>query len=160
MTTPKEDISNKQWMRSVRMGDLEIQGGVGEHDLAEILLEMAERGGQLAAGEDEALGDLVAGDLVHVRHRCLLLPRHRRRHLPLAFALALATAAAETVLLLPREEKRTRVSETEQRFKQTMHGDLGDGIERGGALTWWTRAMARVRGAAAPGEGEGEGERS
>lgn len=73
---------------------LEIQGGVGEHDLAEILLEMAERGGQLAAGEDEALGDLVASDLVHVRHRCLLLPRHRRRHLPLAFALALATAAA------------------------------------------------------------------
>jgi hypothetical protein len=39
---------------------------------------VAERGGDLAAGEDEALGDLGAGDLVHVRRRRLLLPEHRR----------------------------------------------------------------------------------
>ena len=58
--------------------DLEIEGSVGEHDLAEVLLEVTERGGEFAAGEDEALGNLGAGDLVNVRQRRLLLPKRRR----------------------------------------------------------------------------------
>lgn len=79
---------------------LELEGSVGEHELAEVLLEVAERGGELAAGEDEALGDLGAGDLVHVRHSRLLLPRHRRRHLPFALSLSLAAAAVPPVPLV------------------------------------------------------------
>lgn len=59
--------------------DLEIEGGVGEHDLAEVLLEVAERGGEFAPGEDEALGNLGAGNLVNVRQRRFLLPKRRRR---------------------------------------------------------------------------------
>jgi len=58
--------------------DLEIESSVGEHDLAEVLLEVAERGGELAAGENEALGNLGARDLVDVRQRGLLLPKRRR----------------------------------------------------------------------------------
>ena len=49
--------------------DLEVEGSVGEHDLAEVLLEVAERGGEFAAGEDEALGNLGASDLVNVGQR-------------------------------------------------------------------------------------------
>lgn len=58
--------------------DLEIESGVGEHDPAEVLLEVAERGGELAAREHEALGNLGARDLVDVRQRRLLLPNSRR----------------------------------------------------------------------------------
>ena len=79
---------------------LELEGGVGEHELAEVLLEVTKRGGELAAREDEALGDPLAGDLVHVRQHRLLLPRHRQRHFPLARAFSLsfplAAAAAST----------------------------------------------------------------
>lgn len=80
---------------------LELEGGVGEHELAEVLLEVAERGGELAAGEDEALGDPLAGDLVHVGQGRLLLPRHRRRHLPFARAPALAAASAAAATTTP-----------------------------------------------------------
>ena len=58
--------------------DLEIEGSVGEHDLAAVLLEVAELGGEFAAGEDEALGNLGAGDLINVRQRRLLLTKRRR----------------------------------------------------------------------------------
>ena len=57
--------------------DLEIESSVGEHDLAEVLLEVAERGWELAPGEDKTLGDLGASDLVDVRQRRLLLPKRR-----------------------------------------------------------------------------------
>lgn len=58
--------------------DLEIESSVGEHDLAEVLLEVAKRGGEFAAGEDEALRNLGSGYLVDVRQRRLLLPKRRR----------------------------------------------------------------------------------
>ena len=38
---------------------------------------MAERGWELAPGEDKTLGDLGASDLVDVRQRRLLLPKRR-----------------------------------------------------------------------------------
>jgi hypothetical protein len=59
--------------------DLEIESSVGEHDLAEVLLKMAKRGGEFTAGEYEALRNLGAGDLVDVRQRRFLLLKRRRR---------------------------------------------------------------------------------